>query len=186
MNASRPPFAALGRSVLGASLIATALAQNEWVSHRCRDFTRRQSLSDVAFARRCCMTLTFFCTLRQLMALHSAGICEDAEPRFSSITLIAVPRWLTLIEDAAHPEGVNCVPSRRYCLYSRLTTIAPDGSLPAFTVGQIWNPYPRYYCAAFAFSILPYLLSRRLPLRVACRMTCSCQVAAGNQAYHVP
>jgi hypothetical protein len=52
-----------------------------------------------------------------------------------------------------------------------------------FRVRQILNPYPDHYSPAFAFSILPYLLSRQFSLRI----TCQAEVAlAENQAYHVP
>jgi hypothetical protein len=46
----------------------------------------------------------------------------------------------------------------------------PEGSLPAFAVGDValrLNPYPAHYRPAFACSLIPYPPSHQLPLRVA-------------------
>lgn len=114
---------------------ASAFALNERVSHRCRDFTLRQSPSDVAFAKRCCMIRTFRWIWRQSIAAHSFGACEDAESPCWLITFIAVPRRLTC-RGRISPRRDKLRPFEALiCLCSRMATISPDGSLLAFAMG---------------------------------------------------
>jgi hypothetical protein len=65
----------------------------------------------------------------------------------------------------------------------------PEGSLPACAWSDVAlrrNPYPHHYSTAFAFSLLLYLLPRRLALRLAFPRPPWCTGQGRQQAYHVP
>lgn len=64
------------------------------------------------------------------------------------------------------PAPVICFPFQRR-LHRRSRKETPAGRLHPFGSGQIWNPYPPYYRAAFASSGILYPHIRGLPLRFA-------------------
>ena len=163
-------------------LTASALAENEWFNDRCRVFTRRQSLSSVAFAIRCCVVLTCRSTRRQSMACQSRGSREDAEP----LSLEAFLMLSSLVESLGGrtcPRRDSFVPSEWLELIQPSATVAPCGSLRAFAPEQILNPYAADYRRPFAFSTIPYPLTQQLALRLACPFP---KTWADGGAYHVP
>ena len=83
-------------------------------------------------------------------------------------------------ESRAHPKGFICFLKLKI-LPQISCNRAPDKIQPAFTVGQILNPYLPHYKIAFAFFILLYLHSIVLssPRAYLC-------ASGTNQAYHVP
>jgi hypothetical protein len=66
------------------------------------------------------------------------------------------------------PKGLGCVPSRPLLSIQSFNDYYTRWKSARFRVGQILNPYLPHYRVAFAFSILPYLLSRQFLLRVPC------------------
>ena len=91
-----------------------------------------------------------------------------------SVTTAVPATERTSVAEAAPAKVVATSPTflrhflRRFADVSRPTT--PEGSLPAFAWGDVagWlNPYPPYYRAAFASSLLLYPQPHRLALRFA-------------------
>jgi hypothetical protein len=85
--------------------------------------------------------------------------------------------------DVLRPEGTNSSLRGSVEVLQRLATVAPRGSQHAFASGQILNPYATRYRQPFAFSTVPYPLTRQVVLRLPCHAP---KREASDGAYHVP
>ena len=116
---------------------ARALAENEWVSRCCRAFTLFYRPPCIAFTIRAWSFLTFCLHWFQLIRSHVSTGLEDAHAVLSTLICFSPfkssPSFLVIEHLLARQH--------------------------AFTSGQILNPYPLHYSAAFAscFSPIPHI-----------------------------